>query len=92
MTPKQRKRARVLLLVAGALALLLAAKQTAFYVFANAHLKEILQNGSVKLFGVFPVTESFAPSNPNLVTAVAAALVAAACFFGARRFGKKRKA
>lgn len=89
MTPKDFKRMRVLLLIAGVLALLLAVNQTALYLFANAHLKEILQNGSAKLFGIFPVTESAAPANPNLVVAVVGALLSAVCFFGAHRIKKR---
>lgn len=88
MTPKDFKRMRVLLTIAGVLALLLAINQTVFYVYANAHLKEILQNGSAKLFGIFPVTESAALSNPNLAVAVVSAVLAAVCFFGVHRIQK----
>lgn len=88
MTPKDFKRMRILLMIAGVLALLLAANQTVLFIYANAHLKEILQNGSAKLFGIFPVTESAALSNPNLAVAVVSAVLAAACFFGAH-FVKK---
>ena len=86
--PEDRKHTRNLLIVLGVLALLLAANQMVLYLFANAHLTEILQNGSVSLLGVFPVTESAVPANPNLIAAAFGALLAAACFWGARRIKK----
>ena len=88
MTPKEFKRMRVLLIIAGVLALLLAAKQTILYLYANAHLKEILQNGSAKLFGIFSVTESAALPNPNLAVAVVSAVLAAVCFFAVHHIQK----
>lgn len=92
MTPKDCKRTRVLLIIAGILALLLAIKQTAFYVFASANLKEILRNGSAKLFGIFPVTESAAFANPSLTTAILSVLISAACLFSAHWVRKKYRA
>ena len=89
MTPENRKHARFMLLVLGVLALLLAVNQTVLYFFANAHLKEILQKGSVKLLGIFPVTEGAALANPNLTAAVIGLLLGAACFFAANRIKKR---
>lgn len=88
MTPKDCRRMRILLIIAGVLALLLAMSQTTFYIFANANLKEILRNGSVKLFGIFSVTESASYENPNLTVAVVGAALAAVSFFAVHRIQK----
>lgn len=87
--PEDRRHTRVMLLALGVLSFLLAVNQAVLYGFANAHLNEILRNGSVRLFGVFPVTERAALANPNLIAAAFGALLAAACFWGARRLKKK---
>lgn len=89
MTPENRKNTRVKLIVLGVLSLLLAVNQTILYFFANAHLKEILQKGSVKLFGFFPVTEGAALANPNLTAAVIGLLLSATCFFAVNRIKKR---
>jgi hypothetical protein len=86
---EDRKHTRNLLIVLGVLALLLAVNQTVLYAFANVHRKEILQNGSVNLFGIFSVTESAMPANPNLIAAAIGVVLAAACFYGANRVKKK---
>lgn len=81
MAPENRKQTRVKLIVLGVLSLLLAVNQTMLYLYANVHLKEILRDGSSKLFGLFPVTQNAAYANPNMTIAVVGVLLSAVCFF-----------
>lgn len=89
MTPEKRRHTHVQLIVLGVLAILLAVNQTVLYCYANAHLKEILQKGSVKLLGIFPVTESASYANPNLTVAIISVLLSAVCFFTVYRNSKR---
>lgn len=87
---KNYKNTRIRLLIAGILALLTAAVEASLYAFANLHLKEILQQGSVKtFFGLFTVTENAALANPHLTITAVCALLAIACFAGAHFVQKK---
>lgn len=88
MAPENRKQTRVKLIVLGVLSLLLAVNQTVLYLYANAHLKEILHDGSSKLFGLFPVTQNAAYANPNLTVAVFGVLLSAVCFFAVHHLRK----
>jgi hypothetical protein len=85
MTPEKRRSARIRLIVLGVLALLLAVNQIVIYCYANAHLQEILRDGSSKMLGIFPVTESASYANPNLTIAVVALILSAVCFFTVHR-------
>jgi uncharacterized protein YpmB len=89
--PEDRKHTRILLLIAGVLALLLAVKEAVLYLYANAHLKEILRNSPAKLFGFFLVTENDALANPNLIIFIVCVLLAAGCFWGSRKIKKSMR-
>ena len=89
MTPENRRHTRVKLIVLGVLSLLLAVNQTVLYLYANAHLKEILREGSSKMLGIFPVTESASYANPNLTVAVVGAILSAVSFFTVHRMQKR---
>lgn len=88
----EHKSTGILLRIAGVLALLVAVSQTAFYFYASSHLKEILQNGSIKLFhNLITVTESAALFNPEITTAIFCVLLSAACFIGAHFMRSSKK-
>lgn len=89
MTSENRRHTRVKLIVLGVLSLLLAVNQTVLYLYANAHLKEILHEGSSKMLGIFPVTESASYANPNLTVAIVGAVLSAVCFFTVHRIQKR---
>lgn len=87
---KDYKHTRIRLLIAGILALLIAAVEASLYVFANLHLKEILLKGSVKtFFGLFTVTENAALANPHLTITAVCVLLAISCFMGMHFVRKK---
>lgn len=75
--------------VAAVLSLLVAISQIALYYYAKTHLKEILQNASVKLFHFITVTESAAQVNPTIFSSVFCLLLAAGCFIGAHYLKKR---
>jgi hypothetical protein len=88
--PDVRKKAKTLLRVAAALALLTAGSQTALYFYAAAHRKEILQNGSAGLLDpLVTVTENAAQANPYLTSSVFCLLLAAACLIGVHLLKKR---
>lgn len=89
MTPENRRNTRVKLIVLGVLAILLAVNQIVLYCYANAHLEEILREGSSKMLGVFPVTESASYANPNLTVAIISVFLSAVCFFTVYRNSKR---
>lgn len=85
--PEPKKSSLVLLRIAGALALLAGAGDTALYCYAKSHFAEILRNGSVKLpGGLITVTESSAQANPHLTAGILCLVLAAVCFFAAHRW------
>ncbi|WBY63676.1 MAG: hypothetical protein ACFWUD_02315 [Thermocaproicibacter melissae] len=89
MTPEKRRSARIRLIVLGVLSLLLGVNQIVIYCYANAHIKEILREGSSKMLGIFPVRISASYANPNLTVAVVALILSAVCFFTVHRKLKK---
>lgn len=91
MAPENRRHTRVRLIVLGVLSLLLAVNQLILYLYANAHLKEILREGSSKMFGLFPVTESASYANPNLTVAVVGAILSVVSFISVHRIQERGK-
>ena len=68
------------LIVLSVLSALAAVTEAASFFYARAHLKEILRDGSVAVFGgAARLTESAAQANPHLVAAAFCVLLSAAC-------------